>query len=230
MKKFILLDLICYVALPYFIWTYGREPLGDYYAMLLSTVPGFLYTIYRFSKERQFNIAGLSILLSLFLGTMVNLLSGSAENLLWNQVYLGYAFGLVYLISILVKKPLALQFAVDFVYLQGMPKKESTALFSKKPIFFWFQLLTGLFFFTSLFQNSFKAWLIHSYGVDGYGEMLLYLKASGWFFYGLSIAGFFLIGHKINNQPEQAGTSDTLSNSQENLQAEKNALSAQDHK
>lgn len=132
--------------------------------------------------------------------------------------------------TILVKKPLALQFAVDFVYLQGMPKKESTALFSKKPIFFWFQLLTGLFFFTSLFQNSFKAWLIHSYGVDGYGEMLLYLKASGWFFYGLSIAGFFLIGHKINNQPEQAGTSNTPSNSQENLQAEKNALSAQDQK
>lgn len=230
MKNFILLDLICYVALPYFIWTYGREPLGDYYAMLFSTVPGFLYTIYRFSKERQFNVAGLSILLSLFLGTMVNLLSGSAENLLWNQVYLGYAFGLVYLISILVKKPLALQFAVDFVYLQGMPKSKSKAQFSKKPIFFWFQLLTGLFFFTSLFQNSFKAWLIHSYGVDGYGEMLLYLKASGWVFYGLSIAGFFLIGHKINNQLEPAGIPDTSLNSQEILQVEKSEIGTQHQK
>ncbi|MDE4085300.1 hypothetical protein PO902_09725 [Planococcus maritimus] len=230
MKNFILLDLICYVALPYFIWTYGREPLGDYYAMLFSTVPGFLYTIYRFSKERQFNVAGLSILLSLFLGTMVNLLSGGAENLLWNQVYLGYTFGLVYLISILVKKPLALQFAVDFVYLQGMPKNKSKALFSKKPIFLWFQLLTGLFFFTSLFQNSFKAWLIHSYGVDGYGEMLLYLKASGWFFYGLSIAGFFLIGHKINSQLEQADIPDTQLDSPESLQVEKSALGTQHQK
>ena len=161
---------------------------------------------------------------------MVNLLSGNAENLLWNQVYLGYAFGLVYLISILVKKPLALQFAVDFVYLQGMPKKESTALFSKKPIFFWFQLLTGLFFFTSLFQNSFKAWLIHSYGVDGYGEMLLYLKASGWFFYGLSIAGFFLIGHKINSQPEQTDIPHTSLNSPESLKVEKSALGTQHQK
>lgn len=227
MKKFILLDLVCYVALPYFIWNYGREPFGDYYAMLLSTVPGFLYTIYRFSKERQFNIAGLSILLSLFLGTMVNLLSGNAENLLWNQVYLGYAFGFVYLISMLIKKPLALQFAVDFVYLQGMPKKESKALFSQKPIFFWFQLLTGLFLFTSLFQNSFKAWLIHSHGVDGYGEMLLYLKASGWFFYGLSIAGFFFIGHKINVQSQQASASDTPLNSQESSRPEESELDTQ---
>lgn len=132
--------------------------------------------------------------------------------------------------TILVKKPLALQFAVDFVYLQGMPKKESTALFSKKPIFFWFQLLTGLFFFTSLFQNSFKAWLIHSYGVDGYGEMLLYLKASGWFFYGLSIAGFFLIGHKIIGQPEQTDIPHTSLNSPESLKVEKNALGTQDQK
>lgn len=203
MKKFIVLDIVCYVILPYFIWNYGREPLGDYYAMLLSTVPGFLYTIYRFAKERQFNIAGLSIVLSLFLGTMINLLSQDAESMLWNQVYLGYVYGMVFLISIFIRKPLALQFAVDFVYLQGYAKEDSLATFSKKGIFKWFQLLTLLFFVSSVFQNSLKAWLIQSYGVDGYGEMLIYMKISGWTFNGLITAGFFFIGSKVNLQNQQ---------------------------
>lgn len=223
MKKFIVLDLIFYVALPYFIWSYGREPFGDYYAMLLSTVPGFIYTLYRFAKERQFNFTGLSVLLALFLGTMVNLLSDSAESILWNQIYLGYAYGSIFLISILVKKPLALRFAVDFASLQGIAKKDSEALYSEKHIFFWFQLLTGLFFFTSLFQNSLKAWLIHSFGVDGYGEILIYLKVSGWVFYGLGIAGFFFIGHKVNVQVQKNSTDAPVPHAQEKLSLEENS-------
>lgn len=205
MKKFILLDVIFYVALPYSIWNYGQEPFGDYYAMLFSTIPGFFYTIYRFILERQFNIAGLSILLSLFLGTMINVLSQDAESMLWNQVYLGYSYGAVFLISILICKPLALRFAVDFVSLQGYSPEASQQLFSKKKIFIWFQLLTALFFLSSFCQNSLKAWLLYSNGVEGYGEMLIYMKISGWTFYGLILGGFFFIGSKINFQNEENG-------------------------
>lgn len=197
MKKFILLDIIFYVALPYFIWNFGKDALGDYYAMLLSTVPGFCYTIYRFAKERQFNIAGLSIILSLFLSTAINLLSKNAEDMLWNQVYLGYAYGAIFLISIVIRKPLALRFAVDFVALQGYPRDTIRQSFSEKKSFIWFQLLTSLFLFSSLFQNSLKAWLIYTNGVDGYGELLIYMKISGWLFYGLILGGFFFIGSKV---------------------------------
>lgn len=197
MKKFIVLDVVFYVALPYFIWTYGQQAFGDYYTMLLSTVPGFLYTIYRFVRERQFNIAGLILLLSLFLGTAINLLAKDAESMLWNQVYLGYVYGAIFLVSILIGKPLALRIAVDFVSLQGYPREITQQLFSQKKIFIWFQFLTGLFVLSSLFQNSLKAWLIFTHGVDGYGEMLIYMKLSGWLFYGLILAGFFYIGSKV---------------------------------
>ncbi|EIM08424.1 Integral membrane protein [Planococcus antarcticus DSM 14505] len=220
MKKFIYLDLICYLALPYFIWNYGREPFGDYYAMLLSTIPGFLYTIYRFIREHQFNIAGLFILLSLFLGTVVNLLSYDAESMLWNQIYLGYAYGIIFMISIMIKKPLALRFAVDFVYLQGVARKDSQKLFSEKNIFNWFQLLTGLFFFNSIFQNSLKSWLLHLYGLDGYGEMLIYMNISGLIFNGLIIAGFIFIGSKVSFQSPESNNGASSLLSQEHLQSE----------
>jgi len=104
MKKLMVLDLIFYMILPLLLWNYGREPFGDYYAMLLSTVPGFIYTVYRFLRERQLNISGLLIILSLFLSTIINLLSGSAENMLWNQVYFGYVYAALFLLSILFRK------------------------------------------------------------------------------------------------------------------------------
>ncbi|WP_209020100.1 VC0807 family protein [Jeotgalibacillus proteolyticus] len=93
MKKFfIILDILCYGVIPYLIWSYGRESLGDYWAIILSTVPGIIYTVYRFASERQLNIMGIFILGNLGLGTIVNLLSSSAESMLWNQVYLGLFF------------------------------------------------------------------------------------------------------------------------------------------
>ncbi|GEL77567.1 VC0807 family protein [Tenuibacillus multivorans] len=197
MKNFVLLDLIFYVGIPLLIWNYGRDPLGDYYAMLLSTVPGIIYTIYRFIKQKQFNIAGLFIIGSLIVSTTVNVMSNGAENMLWNQVYLGYATAGLFLLSIILLRPLALYFAVDFAYLQGHPRGNSKALFNAKGLFKWFQLLTGLFVFRGIFQNSLKAWLIMQYGVDGYDKMLIYLQVTGWVFTGLIIISYIFISSKI---------------------------------
>lgn len=197
MKKLMTLDLVFYTILPFIVWNYGREPFGDYYAMLLSTVPGFIYTIYRFILERQFNIGGLFIIFSLFLSTTVKLLSGNAENLLWNGVYLGYFYAAIYLLSILLRKPLALYFAVDFAYLQGQPREQSKALFSSKGIFKWYQMLTGLIVFRGIFQSTLKALLIYSYGVDGYGHILIYMQVSGWFFGALITGASFFVYSKV---------------------------------
>lgn len=197
MKKVIVYDLLIYMAVPYFIWNYGREPLGDYAALLLSTVPGLIYTLFRFINERQFNITGTFILTSLLLDTLVNLLSGSAERMLWNQVYLGYGYALLYLISILLKKPIGLYFGVDFAYMLGNPRETSKKLFFSKELFKWFQLVTLLLVIRGIFQNSLKAWLLDSYGVDSYGQMLVYLKISGGVFSILITALNLFIGSKI---------------------------------
>ena len=196
-KKLMLLDIICYAVIPYFAWKFGREPFGDYIAILLSTIPGFIYTVYRFVKEKQFNIAGLFIISSLLLGTVVNLLSSSAESMLWNQVYLGYGFAVFHLITVIFKQPMALYFTVDMAYLQGYPRKNSKALFNKKGLFMWFQLMSLLFVVRGIFQNSLKAWLIGTYGAGGYDQMIIYMNVSGWIFSGLIMLGYFFISNKI---------------------------------
>ncbi|WP_054752138.1 VC0807 family protein [Piscibacillus salipiscarius] len=123
MKKHAGYDILFYLVIPLIIWNYGRDLMGDYYAILLSTFPGFLYTVYRFIEQRQINITGMFVITTLLISTMVDILSPDAKAMLWNQVYLGYAFAGVFLFSMLIKKPLALYLAVDFAYLQGYERK-----------------------------------------------------------------------------------------------------------
>jgi hypothetical protein len=184
-NKFVLFDLLFFVALPYIIWNFGREPFGDYVAMLISTVPGFIYTLYRFILEKQFNITGIFILSSLALGTTVDLLAGSAEQMIWNGVYLSVFYSFLHLIALTIKRPLALYFAIDFAYLQGHARADSKSLFYQKGIFKWFQLIQVVFVVRGIVMGGLTAILLQKYGVDGYGNMLVYKKMAGWIFSGL---------------------------------------------
>ncbi|MBU5467331.1 hypothetical protein KQI49_10905 [Virgibacillus sp. MSJ-26] len=199
-RKLAAADIIFYMALPFIIWNYGKGFLGDYLAMLLSTVPGFIYTIYRFWKEKQFNIAGLFIISSLLLSTVVDLASGSAENMIWNGIYLGLFFTFIHMITLIIKRPLALYFAVDFVYLQqGHPREQSKKLFYQPGIFKWYQLIQSIFVIRGLFMAGLKTWLLQKYGVDGYGGMILYRQVAGWTFGALIMGLYFYSSVPINN-------------------------------
>ncbi|ATP41014.1 hypothetical protein CSE16_13670 [Solibacillus sp. R5-41] len=192
-KRLILLDLIFYAALPYIIWNYGKEPFGDYAAMLISTIPGFVYTCYRFILDKQFNITGLFIIGSLALGTAINLISGSAEQMIWNGVYLGLFYTVIYFIALIFKRPFSLYFAVDFAYLQGYARKDSTTLFFQKGIFIWFQFIQVVFIVRGLFMAGLTVFLLKKYGIDGYGGMLIYKQIAGWIFAILIMGLFFYI-------------------------------------
>ncbi len=209
-KYYIFLEILFYVVVPYLIWTNGREGLGDYWALLLSTAPGFAYTIVRFIVDREFNVTGIFILFSLLVGTVIDILSGSAERMLWNQVYLGVAFSFVYLVSMLVKKPLPLFFFIDVAFLQGYDRESSRKLFYRKELFKWFQLLTLMFVIRGLTLAGIKAWLLDRYGVDSYGTMLIYLRITGWVFAAVFIWFYLNIYKEIKRltqpQPLQAIT------------------------
>ena len=198
-NKFIILDLILYAVIPFFIWKFGREPFGDYAAMLISTIPGFIYTVYRFVREKQFNISGVFVLTSLLLGAVVNLFSGSAEKMLWNGVYLGLFYVIIHLIALVIRRPFALYFAVDFVYLQGHERKSSKQLFYQKEIFKWFQIIQLLFIVRGLSIAGLKVYLLKKYGVDGYDQMLIYRQIAGWIFSALIIGLFFYTSVPIQN-------------------------------
>lgn len=213
-NKIFLIELIVYAVLPIAIWKYGREVVDDYIAMLVSTIPGIIYTIYRFAKDKQFNITGLFVLTSLVIGTTVDLLSGSAEQMIWNGVYLGLIFSAFHFLLFMIKRPLSLYLAVDFMYLQGDARQDSKALFYQKGIFKYFQMIQILFVVRGVCMAALTAFLLNKHGIDGYTSMIIYKQIATWTFSIAIIGLFFYINvpvkkyfAKQNKQLEQVSTS-----------------------
>ncbi|MRX72006.1 hypothetical protein GJU40_07455 [Bacillus lacus] len=205
MKKHLIIgDLLFYLALPYLIWKFGQAPLGDYYAMLLSTVPGIFYTIFRFLSERQFNVTGLFILSSLVVGTTVDVISGSAANMQWNNVYLSLGFGCFWILTMLIRRPLALYFAIDIAYMQGQSRAKSKKLYMTPKLLPWFYIISGIFALRSFLSGGLRSYLIQTFGVANYDSILFYMKVYGWCFSVIIFGAFIILGIKMNEQAESS--------------------------
>ncbi|MYL34491.1 hypothetical protein GLW08_13270 [Pontibacillus yanchengensis] len=197
-----MLDIICYVIFPLVIWHMLRDPIGDYYAMLLSSVPGIIYTIYRFKALKKINVFGIYMISTLVVGTLIDVLSGSAINLLWNNVYYAYAMAGLFLVTIIIRRPIALYFALDFTELQGFDRQINKKLFFHKKIYYIFNWIVVAFALQNIILASIKAWLITKYGVEAFDEGIILRQVVNW---GLTIpiiGGYLYVGKIINDSPD----------------------------
>ncbi|OEH91069.1 VC0807 family protein [Bacillus solimangrovi] len=201
-KNIVLLDLVFYVILPLICWNGLRESIGDYYAMLASSVPAIIYSLYRFYEVKRINITGLYIIIILVIGTLIDVLAGSAMQLLWNNVYYSLALCTFFLMTILIKKPMALYFALDFVELQGDDRVLSKHLFYQKTIFILFQFVTLLFALRSGLLAAIKVWLISEYGVEAFDKGIIVKQTISWLITALTVIGFLYIKKVINDNPD----------------------------
>ncbi|MGM7703562.1 VC0807 family protein [Pseudalkalibacillus sp. Hm43] len=194
MKRYVaVLDIVFYVVFPLIVWHGGRDLIGDYYAMLVSSVPGILYSIYRFYEIRKLNVFGLFMLGNLVVGTLLDVLAGSAMQLLWNNVFYGYAMALLFIGTAVLKKPIALYFGLDLMELQGFEKSKLKPLFNKKKIFMIFTLITVAFALRDVIQATFKIWLIQEYGVEAFDKGLIARQVISWGFSIFTVIGFVYI-------------------------------------
>jgi hypothetical protein len=166
-----LIDLFIYLVVPLVIWNTCRSFLGDYLAMLLSTVPGIIYTLYTFFKEKQYSVTGLLILTTMVISGMMDVFSRSAHQMLWNMVYMNSGLVLLWCFTMVIKKPMAMYFFIDYSYLNGVPKSESRSLYMQKPFFRYFIYLTLFMTFRELSDIFLRISLIHLYDVEGFNKI-----------------------------------------------------------
>jgi hypothetical protein len=181
-RNTLFLDMIFYIILPYFIWHYGKDSLGTYYAILFSTVPSIIYAFYRFFKDKQFNFTGVFLVVSLVLKSVVDILSGGAEQMLLNQCYLLFVLAFLLLITVLIKKPLGLYFFADMSQLFNLDRDHVLSLCREKKMFRMLNMLTILYIIRYIATGLIKLWLIHAYGVEGYGKMIIIMQIENWVF------------------------------------------------
>ncbi|MGG0658657.1 VC0807 family protein [Rummeliibacillus pycnus] len=193
-------DLIFYGVFPLIIWHFSRNYIDDYYAMLISSVPGIVYSIIRFFLLKKINFFGLFMIGSLIVGTLIDVLSGSAIQLLWNNVYYSYFFGIVFIVTILVNRPIYLYFSLDFVEMQGYNRKLMKGLFFQKRILIIFKWITFGFAFKDILLATIKIWLISEYGVDAFDKGIVIRQIIGWGITGISFYGFIYIAKLLQQQ------------------------------
>lgn len=198
MKKKVVYDLLCYMIVPLLIWNLLREETGDYYAMLLTTVPGFVNTIYSFFKDKTYNVTGIFILVSLILGRALDVMAGTAEQMLWNDIYLNILYIVFWITTILLNKPMGMYFFIDYANLRGFSRRETERFFRSKELFRYFQYYTALLALKSLESLLLRVWCIQTYGVNGFNRINVITNANNWALFGISILYILYIVKQIN--------------------------------
>lgn len=193
----VVLDLLFYGVFPYLMWAAAKHSVSDYHALLLSTSPSFAYSLVRFAMERQWNVTGLFLIVTLLTSTAIDLASGNAEAMIKNNILTLFGFGMFFLITMAVKRPMAAYFFADAanVWL-GEKKKRSVQDYRKPELLPYFQGLTLLFAFRYLFIALAKWSMFEYYGVNGYG-MLIWWRVALSFGFGavIVLATFFVAQH-----------------------------------
>ncbi|SFS50841.1 VC0807 family protein [Marininema halotolerans] len=181
-RSWIGMDILFYVLFPLIIWYMGREWVGDYVSMLLTTVPGIIYTTIRFLVTRQFNVTGMALMILMIVGSVIDLLSGSALQMMWNDVWYGLILAGLLLGSILIGKPVGYYFMLDISAYFGYQREWIKEMLHHKRAFSLLQLLTLLYGIKQGSSSLVKAWMIDHFGVDGFNQILLVMKGWGWMF------------------------------------------------
>jgi hypothetical protein len=211
MKKKTVCDIIFYLIIPLFIWNGLRKELGDYYTMLLTSLPGFIYTTYFFFKDRTYNITGIFILVSLFAGRILDIISGSAERILWNDIYINIAYTLFWIATIIIRKPMGMYFFVDYASVQGFERENTIKLYRTKELFRYFEYFTALFAIKGIESIILKSWSIKTFGVDGFNQISIIMSVNGYIFTAITIAFILFIVKKIKNVTQNNGVSNVNS-------------------
>ncbi|MGV3467308.1 MAG: VC0807 family protein [Heyndrickxia sp.] len=194
----LIVDLILFFIFPLVCWETCREIVGDYPAMILTTIPGILYSIYRFKNNQKLTFTGVFVILNLIVGLLLDLLSGSALQLLWNNIFYSLTLLVIYSISLIVKRPLYLFFALDLMTLKGYDRKITKELFFEKKIYKLFILTTIIYCTTELIYIFCLLQWILKYGVEAYRLDIILDNILNILLSGTSFVAFIILQMRMN--------------------------------
>ncbi|MGM9949940.1 MAG: VC0807 family protein [Lysinibacillus sp.] len=204
--KAIFFDLLFYVVMPLVMWNTLRESLGDYATMLLASVPGIIYTVFSFIKKKRINFLGLFMLITLVIGTVIDILSGSALQMMWNNVYYGAFIGLVFIASMLVKRPIAYYFALDGGEMMGYERSSVKMYLSAKRTMIVLHLITFCYGLRSIIVAGVNVYLIRQYGVEAFDQGIVFKQVVTWTITIITAFGFlYVMKASGEGGPEETG-------------------------
>lgn len=203
-KKAVVFDLLFYMVIPLIMWNTLRESLGDYATMLLASVPGIVYTVFSFIKDRRINFLGLFMLITLVIGTVIDILSGSALQMMWNNVYYGVFIGFIFIASMLLKRPIAYYFALDGGEMMGYERSFVKMFLSSKKKMIALHLITLCYGLRSMIVAGVNVHLLRQYGVEAFDQGIVFKQIVTWTITIITAIGFlYVMKAEEERKPEE---------------------------
>jgi hypothetical protein len=107
----IAIELMVNFILPFLIYIYTQQPLGDVRALVASSAPPILWSLVEFARHRRIDALSLLVLAGILLSTLAVLGGGSVRFLQLREKLVTAAIGLIFLGSIVVRRPLIYELA-----------------------------------------------------------------------------------------------------------------------
>ena len=197
MNKKIFLDAFFYLVIPLLMWNLFRENFGDYLTILYGMLPAVIYTILVAITEKEWNVTGLFFLSLISLNFLFNLISKTAEQELWNGVYMCIISFVFYLFTILIKKPIGMYFFIDYAYAKGAPRSASKALYSSSENYHHFVNFTAFLVLSEIITGAVVSLLISDKGVSAFNTIQITSSVLGYVFNGLTVVYVIYILKRI---------------------------------
>lgn len=198
MKKRVFLDLIFYLGIPLLAWNLCRESWGDYLTVLLGMLPAVIYTIVTFVKNREWNVTGIFFLSLIALNFIMNLLSHTALQELWNSVWMGCISIAFYLLTMVIKRPIGVYFFIDYAYARGVPREQSRALYCSPDHFHHFFKFTLFLCFRELVVIIVKSVMIKELGIEGFNTIQVTSTVFNYVFTAFMVAYIMYIVKQVS--------------------------------
>lgn len=195
----LLYDILYYFVVPILFWKLGRDYFSDYLIIVFSSIPGIFYSIYRFVKSSELNFTRMFLLANIVAGLAIDILSRSAIQLLWCDVFYSIGLCLLYLLSCLIKKPIFSYFSLDIFVIQGYDRALTKELFLEKAAFKVLLSITLMNGIRELLYALFLIKFLKKYGVEAYSISIFLDQFFGLVMSGFSIVGFMYL-YRLTNQ------------------------------
>lgn len=200
MKKKVILDILFYLAVPLLFWNFLRDYLGSYYTLLAATVPGTIYAVTTFIREKEHRITGYVLFGGMIVARLMDLIVSSPEGVLWNDVRVNIGFVILWTISLLVKKPIGLYFFLDYASYSGLNYSKAKKHYIQRPFVKYFYYFTLLLLVQDMIMAGVYTILIKSLGIDGYNKIQIITSTIGYVNIGLIIAFVYYIVRMIKKE------------------------------
>lgn len=198
-KKRILLDLLVYLIIPLLCWNLFRGTISDYWLITIGLVPGLIYTIVTVAIEKEWSISGVFLLVMISLNLVVNLLSSTATQALWNPVWLSAATIVFYVLTMAAKRPFGIFFFIDYAHRMGMPRERAVKLYGHPANIGHFYKFTAFLMLREVVTILVRAVLLTIYGVDGYNQVSVGNSVVNYAFTGLTVVYVIYILKHMDN-------------------------------